>query len=461
MATAASLRRRIRSLESQIAELSSQQEETRRRIEQEQAQRIKSLRAQLKRESDQSRQQLEREFDRRSQQIREELFAQLQRQTEELRAFDAQAQRERQQLLDELQQMYDELSAELAGLKAQEQRRTEVSREMAEQLVAEAQQQQEAVEALPHAFFCAGQFDVFAEHLEQVQTFLAQGMCEAAASSADICLAELQILEINVRTMQREWEELYLEYRGQASMLHKLMEQFEAGPVESPLPPGAFILCPEDRDDWSSGQYGPVHDEIVQAFQLVQGVDGAGSVSAYLSEGEAPQGRQMVQAITGLHRLADRLLAAITCIRNEMSLSDGREMLAEQAERLLAEQGYWRVSGGYRNEDPLDSYVLDLKNNDMDTLRLTFVPVREDGVAVRNICLISLDIQTTPGESFIQQVAQETASIVKDASPGLQVVWDGVWDKSTADKVSQAESRNKDVPDMRLLVRRIERKYQE
>ena len=459
MATAGSLRRRIRKLEAELASLREEQEATRRRIEKEQAQRAKELRAQLKRELEQNRSQMQHEFDSRSQQLREQLFAQMQRQAEELRAFDAQAQRARQEKLDELKGINDELAAELERMRTQEQQRTEVSRELAESTESQAKEQLEVVETLPHDFFFSGQLDVFSEHLAQVQTFLSQGMCEAAASTADICLAELQILEINVRAAQREWEELFWEYRGQATMLHKLMEQFERDPVQSPM--GEFVLIDEDRADWSSGQYGPIHEKIEESYKLVRGVEEAGDVGAYLCGGTAPQGRRMVQAITGLHRLSDQLLASITCIRNEMSLSDGREMLADQAGEILAPHGYRCVARGFRNDDPLDSFVVEFTNNDIDFVRLTFVPVREDGVAVRNICLMSLDIHTTPGLEFVQLLAKDIAGRLEDCwwrtfQIQLKVTWDG----AKAAPMDKVETQQKATPDLRLLVRRIERKHQ-
>lgn len=456
MATVASLRRRINELESQIAALNSKQEETRRRIEREQTQRMNELRDQLKRESEQNRRELEREFVQRSQRIREELLAQMQQQVDELRKADAEAQRERQRLLDELSQVNDELKNELDTLKKEEQQRTETSRRMAEELSEQAEQQQETVESLPHGFFCEGQLEIYAEHLEQVQTFLSMGMCEAAASTADICLAELKILEINVRSLQRDWEDLYWEYQCQASSLYEIMEAFERDPVESPM--GEFILEDEDRTYWSNGQYPPVHDDVEQSYQLVRGIDTAGGITEYLCGGEAPQGREMVRAISGLYRLSDRLLAAITCIRNEMGLSDKRELRAEQAEELLKSRGFVRVSAGFRNDEPLDSYVLELTNNNgLDTLRLTFVPVREDGVAVDNICLVSLDMHTAPGAAFIRTLSESVVDILQNGIRDLRVLWDG----ETASEMDTVETNEKSVPDMRLLVRRLERRYQE
>lgn len=454
MATVASLNRRITELESQIAALNSKQEETKKRIKAECDQKINELKAQFQKESERNRHQLESDFDRRAQGIHEELLAQMQKQIDEIREVDARAQRERQQLMDELRQVNDELKDELDALKQQEQQRTETSRAMAEGLSEQAAQQRETVESLPHGFFCEGQLDVYAEHLSQVQTFLSQGMCEAAASTADICLAELKILEINVRSLQHDWEDLYWEYRGQASALHDIMEQFERDPVESPM--GEFILEDEDRTYWSSGQYPPVHDEVEESYQLVSGIDAAGGVTEYLCGGVAPRGREMVQAITGLYRLSDRLSAATTCIKKEMGYSDERELLAKRAEELLSSQGFYRVSGGYRNDEPLDSYVLELTNNGLDILRLTFVPVREDGVTVRNICLVSFDVRTAPGGAFVQTLTNSVVEIMQNNIPHLQTLWDG----KTASEMKDVEKSKKAVPDMRLLVQHLEKKYQ-
>lgn len=101
--------------------------------------------------------------------------------------------------------------------------------------------------------------------------------------------------------------------------------------------------------------------------------------------------------------------------------------------------------------------MLDLTINGLDTLHIVFAPVREDGVAVRNVCLVSLRQQTIPGESFIRGIAQNVVSMLsKDFNERVRCLWDG----KLANEMNQVEVQQKAVPDMRLLVKRIERKYQ-
>ena len=92
---------------------------------------------------------------------------------------------------------------------------------------------------------------------------------------------------------------------------------------------------------------------------------------------------------------------------------------------------------------------------------LTFVPVRENGVAVRNTCLLSVDVTTTPGSGFVQQLAGNLADTLNEryrlAGLPLEVKWDG----AGAMPMARVETQQKAVPDMRLFVRHIERKYQQ
>ena len=457
MATVASLKNRVQELERELNALTSKQDELRQRLEREYADRTAALERRLQETLAQERDRWNHEVARQARSIREELTADLQRQTEEIRRQDAEAQRQREQLVQELRTVNDELARQLQDLRKQDQERTEHGHAAAELMLRVAEDQKATVNELPHEFFCAGQFDVLAEHLEQARFFLDQGMNEAATSSADMCLAELEILEVTVREQQRIWEQLFDEYRRNVTAIYHLMEAFEQEPVSSPLAPGAFYLEDEDRDDWSRGVYPEVHDEVNQAYGLVRGAEAAGSVSAFLADTSLPHARELSRSILQLNRLSDRLTAAIVGIRNELAYSDHRELLAQAAAQALTSQGLHVTSEGYLDDDPLESYVMELTGNGLDVVRLSFVPVRRDGVVERTVCLVSLDLRTVRGGDQMHGLAETTVRVLQRAvGDGADVRWDG-----TAGRVMQVEEqRLKAVPDVRLLARRYERKYQ-
>lgn len=457
MATQSQLRSRIRELERQLADLTRSQEELRQRMEGEQRMRLDQMQRQLQQTLERERSRWNEEYARRSRALREELAAEMQRQTEEIRQFDAQTNARRDELMRTLQQVNEELAQQLQELRQQEQERTESGRAVAGQIAEEAEAKRQEVDALPHEFFCTGRFAVLSEHLGQVSAFINQGMNESAASSADMCLAEFEILEIDVREQQRAWEHLFEEYRRQAVALHAVMRSFEEEPVPSPMSPGAFFLEDEDRADWSRGVYATVKDDIEQAYRLVQGADEAESITSYLRQKPAPTARELVRSITALNRLSDRLTATIVGIRNELAFSDHREMLAQAAAQLLAGQGIHVVSEGYANDDPLDSYVMELSGNGTDIVRLTMVPVRKDGVVERTECLVSLELAGIQGAEHVEGMATTIVELLKQ---GFGTVVEVRWDGQKALPMEVEEQRLKAVPDIRLLARRYERKFQ-
>ena len=451
MADQAALRSQIRELRERLRRMEEEQDQTRRRLE---AQR-QADRAELERQLQQALGRADAAAQRQVRQVQEELSAQLRRQTEELRQAGRRAQEERRQALEELRQVNQALRQELEDLRRQEKERTQAGEDLARQRLQEAQSQVQAVEALPHAFFCPGQLDLFREHLSAAQTMLRSGLCAASAAAADAALAELEILELRVREHQREWEEVYSLYRALAAGLWETVEQFEREALETAC--GRFTMDEGDWDYWSQGSYPSVRREVREAWALVQRVEEAGGAAAYLRSGGALRGFAFQRQVSGLYRLSDRLTAAVTCIRQERRFSDQRYWLAGQAQALLEPLGYRTVSAGFRGtdrEEPLDCYDWTGSVNGTDLLRLTFVPRRQDGVAVENLCLLSQEVRTLPSGALLQRQAEGALSRLRQGLPQLAARW-----IPEPGRLLAEEQSCKQRPDAALLVRRLERKH--
>ena len=452
MATVRQLQRRINELEAELQQLTSNQRNLRQTIEREYEARIRQLERDMQETARRNKAHLEQEFAERTRRLREELYAEMRRRDEELRRADAEAQAARDRLMAELERANEELRQQVEDMRRHEQQRSEAAHESAEEAARQAQTQAAVVEQLPHEFFCPGQLGVLVDHVQAARSFMDQGMHEAAVATADAALAELQILELTVREQQRQWEELFGEYRRMTRTLGELLDSFERTPQRTPL--GLFLLENEDWQLWSSEEYAEVRRQVNDALGLVEGVERHG-VEAYLAGGGAMTGRQLVQGVGELHRLAERLTAVTTCITSEMFYSDGREMLADQAEAVLDGQGMRVLAQGYRGDNPLETFVVELSVNDEDLVRLSFVPRRDDGVAVGNVCLVSLDVRTTPGAAFVRRLADDVVRLLRGGIGGAQVMWDG---QGAREMVTQ-ERQFKDRSDPARLARRLERKY--
>ena len=157
--------------------------------------------------------------------------------------------------------------------------------------------------------------------------------------------------------------------------------------------------------------------------------------------------------------MADRFTAAASCIRSERFFSDERFALGEAAEKTLSDAGYRIVHSDFRGEpcpEPMDCYDLEATINGIDTVRLSFVPRREDGVAVRNVCILTVDSRTVPNPAVISQITDETRRMLQPVLRGTEIVCF----RSGETAAGQMEQRLNRAPDPALLARRLERKYQ-
>ena len=135
----------------------------------------------------------------------------------------------------------------------------------------------------------------------------------------------------------------------------------------------------------------------------------------------------------------------------------GKYLYLGSAGEALEAAGYRIVEEGFQGEpeEPLDCYVLTAAMGG-DRATLTFAPRREDGVAVGNVCIVTLDARVVPNPQLIQARAQEVLTLAAGSDPSLRTEWypEGDVRREAAQKAYVRE------PDMNALARRLERKYQ-
>lgn len=441
-------RRRIRQLQEQIDSLNAEQNELRRRMTRDSQDRIRQMTEELRRIDASNAERIRR--------VREEIAAEMQRNVDTIRQADRQSQERRVRMLEELQRMNRELQEEVDRLRQEQTRQQRAGRDTAEHFLQRAKAQARAVEMEPHNFFCPSQFEVLQEHLSSAVRMLEMGLYDAASAMADAAWTELELLGIQVRERQWEWEQIYQIYDLIATGLYQAVTAFEEEAIQTPL--GGFVLEDEDRAYWSREQYQPIRDKVAEAYRLVEDIRAAGSVTAYLRDYTALRGFALNNQINGLRRLNEQLTAATLCIRNELIYSDQRCQMAERAGALLGTMGYQVRESKFRGEpeDLLDCYDLTATINGIDMITLTFVPQREDGVVVRNICIVIPDVKTLPNPELIRGEAQALIEAVQQELAGIKVAWYPI----DSMQLPAVERQFKRQPDAQQLARRLERKYQ-
>ncbi len=253
---------------------------------------------------------------------------------------------------------------------------------------------------------------------------------------------------------------MYAAYRETVLRVREKLEQFQQEELRTPC--GQFHMNDDERDYWSRGHYRAIRADAEDARAMVDIIERDGSADAYLSGLSAGQGQHFSplrfgQELKKLNRLEERADAVIACIRDERYFSDERYQMAGAVEALLSAGGYRVTLSGFRGEpeEPPDCYDLELRPNGRDILRLTFIPVRRDGVTARTLCLVTADVASTPNPALIDRWARDVAARIRREVPRLDILR-----REEPGRRDEVEREYKKKPDMRLLAKKLEKKYQ-
>jgi hypothetical protein len=250
---------------------------------------------------------------------------------------------------------------------------------------------------------------------------LSLNMYDAAAATAGSALSELELLEIQIQEQLREWEEIFCVYKQLVTRLKKLLDDFEKEEISTPA--GTFHLNYAQREYWSENAFGRISSDIRNAYALVESIEAEG-IKNYLKTGQAFKGFQFARQITKLYELADQLSAVISCIRNERGFSDERFVLAEKTEDALEDRGYSVVGAQFRGENLMDCFELEVTiNNGRDIERISFVPVRRNGIAEGTACMVTISGYTYPNPEALWGQAQDIIALIQGIAPSVQTQW--------------------------------------
>lgn len=455
MASAWVLRQQINEQKRLLESINRNQAELRKKIEQEAEQKIRAMERQLRSELEQSRQEMDADFQNYVTQSQQRMAAERQELIDELRRAEENARRERSEKLRELERLNAELRQELESIKSETTQMHSFTKEYALELKQKAVQQEKVVRNLPHQFFHPGQLDILDEHLAQIDCMIDAEMYDAAAATADSVLAELQIFEITLNENQRDWSELFGICKRLITALHDQIKTFEAQPIRTPA--GDFSPMPEEQlDYWSSGSYSAIRKKVMDEYEASVLI--AKDIGSFLSQNGGIAINQYQNQIRLLHRLAEQVSAAITCIQSERFYSDERFVLAQQAMDYLCSQAYQiqEEETGFRippDGEPIDAFEVSATINGLDYLHLSFVPVRENGVTVRNICLITVELQTVYDENLIEGIAANVANALTNRS-SVQAEWNA----NGLGMLEDQECSLKKKPNVGELAKKLERK---
>lgn len=397
---------RLRELEAQLRRLQSEHRSAVEKIRKDSDARIAALESRYKQMLRDQQQKTNAAYRDSLARVQEQLLQEHRRQMDQLEAQEEQARQKREAVMRQQKETLEELKAQVQSMREKREQEKANSRAFAEKYLHEARQAEKKADLTPHNFFKPDEMDVLRSMLAKVDAQMNSGVYEAAAASAVSATAELELLEAQVKALQEEWTQLFERYAADIQRLAGTMEAFRKEELPSIVQPRQ--IDEEARCYWSSGAWQTISEEITAAHTVVQGAKKEG-LPAYLKSMKAPRQRQLLTQIRDARHMEDRLIAAITAVRQEMSLSDARYQAGEYLLEALEKLGYAILHAAFKEadgvENPLDSYEIEARLSEETAVHIALIPLREDGVARRNECLITVHM-AHPQPLSMQQMTQ-------------------------------------------------------
>jgi len=384
-------RTRLRELEAQLKRLQNEHRAAVEKIQKESNTRIAALESRYKQLLRDQKQKTDAAYREGLAQVQEQLLAEHRRQMDLLERQEEQARAQRDAVMRRQEEALQELRAQVKTMQDRRAQEKAASRAFAQEQIDLARAAQKKADATPHNFFKPDEMAVLQSMLTKVDGQMQSGIYEAAAASAVSATAQLELLEAQVRELQEEWTRLFERYAADIARLQATAEDFRKEDLPSIVQ--SRRIDEDAREYWSCGAWRTVCEEISAAHTVVLGAKKEG-LTAYLRSLKAPRQQQLLRQIRDVRRMEDQLVAAITAIRQEMALSDARYQAGEYLMDALEALGYTILRASFQEKDgveqPLESYEIEAQLGQEQTLRIALIPLREDGVAQRNECLITL-----------------------------------------------------------------------
>jgi len=394
---------RLRELESQLRSLQREHKTAIEKIQKDASSRIAALESRYKQLLRDQQKKTDAAYRESLAQLQEQLLREHRQQIAQLEAEEEAARRKREAVMRQQKEALEELKRQVQTMREKREQDKANSRAFAQRYVHEAREAEKKTDLTPHHFFKPDEMDVLRSLLDKVDSQMNLEIYEAAAASAVSATAELELLEAQVKALQEEWTQLFERYAADILRLANTMEDFRKEQLPSIVAPRE--IDEESRSYWSCGAWDTISGDITAAREAVQGAKKEGLVS-YLKSMKAPRQRQLLNQIRDARRMEDRLIAAITAVRQEMALSDARYQAGEYLITELERLGYAILSAGFQLEDgveqPLQSYEIEARLSAETSLHIALIPLREDGIARRNECLITVHMAHPQPQSIKQ-----------------------------------------------------------
>ena len=464
MASEKQLRRQIRELTNEINSLKAQQTQHQREIQNITDNRLAEFKRRYEQELKRRTRETQEEYTRRIVKFQRDFTQETQRQIDSIKHQAEQVLRQQNEKLKELEDCNEELRGILRRMKESSEEADQIHSSYARELHKQVELCRNKTATYPHEFFFNGEFAIIDSHTCQISEEIRQKMYQAAVADANSLILEFQLLQAKVEQAYREWLAAFEDYRRIIYDLNNRIQMLEKYSLESSA--GTFTMNVSELDFWSSNTYLPFKEKVLNAYSDIKEIEQKGVV-AYLKGLESPDRKGIFSKVAEVRAWIDEFTGISNCILSERLLSDDRWHRGQLVEKTLSQVGYKAEYKRFRKSpaptniptkvNPMDCFDVIETIQGKDRLLITFCPVRQNGVVVRNECIVSAFPQTLCNSQFVNSVVRLTVQRIQQSNDKLSVV--GIpFGNTTSISRERAEEQRKKVPNPVEQIRYLERK---
>ena len=470
MATEAQLRRQIAELRREIDNIQQSSRSRERELRQQMTTNIRAAEERMRAEMRRRQQETEEEYTARVRRLQQEYAEQTARELRKVQEQAETALRLQREKFAELQRCNRELLALLEQTREMTERADEAQKSRAMQFLQEMEAQRRAAEGTPHGFFFDGEFEIIDARANGIEAQLKSKMYQAAAAEANAASLQFQLLSLKVVQAVQEWTQAFNDYRSLMYLIQSRIEQLEQYIIQTQA--GRFNMSPAELEFWSSETYLEFRKKIREAMALIRIVEEKGILN-YLKECTDESRRAIFGKVRDAREWCDEFTSIANCILTERVMSDERWALGALVKNELYERGsnvkvrrFRRTAAGGvvfpNNSNPLDCYDLVMSVQGLDDISVTFCPVRQDGVTVRNECLVSANPSTICEPEFVNRIINGVVECIREIvgaqEKNMTVI--GIPFSEQSERIKRAEeSSQKKKPDPQQQLKIIQKKY--
>ncbi len=473
MATEAELRKKIKELQKEIDQINRDRRKMQNEMTAKTDREMQQLKAKYQSDLRRQKNETDEEYSRRLRDFQNEMTRRSQQESRDMQRQTERMLAAQNAKLEELSQANDELLALLKTMKQRTEQTDEAHKAYALQLIEEARQSRQETDKKPHEFFYNGEFAIIDSHCSELAAEIDRQMYQAAAADAGSVLLEFDLLATKTDKSLEEWMQAFADYSSIVKRIARQIELLEEYQLTTAA--GTFVMKENELEFWSSGTYIAFREKIRGALAQINDIEKKG-IEQYLKTADHRNRKHVFALVTDAKRWSDELSGITNCILSERLLSDERWALAQAAEKALKDKGYRKVKKKFREPDaymleqkwypsdtlarscPLECFDLIMTVQGEDMLNITYVPFRENGLAVRNYCIISLTAVTVTSPDYVNAIVGSAAQTVRSVSPNLNVLTMGEQAKQqTAIKAQEQSGKKQPSPEQQITY--LERKY--